>query len=437
MQEKTVSRENLDFDTVDYYKEAALINDPNPYFEYLRAHSPVHKLPHRNIYAVTGYEEAVQVFNDTDTFSALVASSGPFPRLPIEPADDITDQLDRLRPLVPMSDIMMNMDWEDHARNRSLVTRLFTPRRLKQNEEYLRGLADRIIDTFADKGRLELVRDFGAPYTGMAIADLLGVPEEDRGWFYERFNSAPVLAPIEDRGNDGFVDPLGYLEEKFTAYVRDRRDNPRNDVLNEVANATFPDGTLPPLEVSVRTATNLFAAGLDTTARLLASLMQILAEDSSLQARLRSDPKLVPDFVEEGLRLEGPVKTGHRLVLRNTELGGVTLPAGSIVALMNGAMNRDPRRFEAPSEFRLGRRGAREHLAFGRGSHTCPGAALARAENQVAIEHLLGRLGEIRVSEEKHGPPGARRFTHEPTYILRGLQELHLEFTPISRTAKS
>ena len=427
----------LDFDSIDYYEEPALINDPHPYFEHLRAQSPVQKLPHRNVYAVTGYEEAVQVFNDSETYSALIASTGPFPCLPIEPADDITDQLERLRPLVPMSDIMMNMDWEAHARNRSLVTRLFTPRRLKQNEEFLRMMAGKIIDDFADSGRVELVREFGAPYTGMAIADLLGVPEEDRDWFYERFNSAPELAPLADRDKSEFVDPLGYLEEKFTAYVQDRRDNPREDVLNEVANARYPDGTLPPLHVSVRTATNLFAAGLDTTARLLASLMQILAEDADLQSRLREDPKLVPDFVEEGLRLEGPVKTGHRLVLKNTELGGVALPAGSIVALMNGAINRDPRRFDAPSELRLGRRSVREHLAFGRGAHTCPGAALARTENRVAIEVLLGRLGDIHISEEKHGPPNGRRFSHEPTYIMRGLQELHLEFKPLAETAKS
>lgn len=423
-----------DLSKIDYYNESSIINDPHPYFEHLRSQSPVQKLPYYDVYAVTGYEEALQVFNDTDIYSALVASTGPFPALPIEPADDITDQLDALRKLVPMSDLMMNSDWDEHARARSLVTKLFTPRRLKQNEEYLHTLAGGIIEGFAPAGRVELVRDFASPYTGLAIADLLGVPEEDRSWFYEKFNAAPVLAPTNEEDRAQFVNPLAYLDEKFTKYIEDRRKNPREDVLSDVANACYPDGTMPSLEVSVRTATNLFGAGLDTTARLMASLMQILAEDSALQARLRAAPELIPQFIEEGLRLEGPVKTGHRLVLKNTVLGGVELKAGTMVALMNGAMNRDPRRFEAPSELRPGRLGGKEHLAFGRGVHTCPGAALARAENRVAIEQLLLRLDDIKISEEKHGPPGDRRFSHEPTYILRGLQALHLEFRPIQRS---
>ena len=100
--------------------------------------------------------------------------------------------------------------------------------------------------------------------------------------------------------------------------------------------------------------------------------------------------------------------------------------------VLNGAANRDPRRFESPAEFRIDRANAREHLAFGHGVHTCPGAPLARAEARVSIERLLDRMADIRISEAEHGPAGARRYEYAPTYILRGLQKLHLEFTPVA-----
>jgi len=99
--------------------------------------------------------------------------------------------------------------------------------------------------------------------------------------------------------------------------------------------------------------------------------------------------------------------------------------------LLNGAANRDPRRFEAPDEFRIGRPNGKEHIAFGRGNHACPGGPLARVESKVSLERMLDRMRDIRLSEEHHGPPGARRFEYEPTWVLRGLRNLHLEFTPV------
>jgi len=107
-------------------------------------------------------------------------------------------------------------------------------------------------------------------------------------------------------------------------------------------------------------------------------------------------------------------------------VGGVVIPAGTTVMVVNGAANRDPRRFDRPGEFRVERANARQHLAFGHGAHTCPGAPLARAEGRVTIERFLDRTRDIRISEAHHGPPGARRYDYVPTYILRGLTRLHL-----------
>jgi cytochrome P450 len=201
-------------------------------------------------------------------------------------------------------------------------------------------------------------------------------------------------------------------------------------VLSELALAKYPDGTTPdPMEI-VRLTTFLFAAGQDTTARFLASALRIIAENPWIEDRLRADRALVPEFIEEAMRLEGPTKSEGRLVKVSTELGGLHLPAGTPLTLILSAVNRDPRRFEAPNEFRFGRPRAMEHLGFGRGAHTCAGAPLARAETKVSLNRFLDRFSKIAISEEHHGPADARRLRYAETYVFRGLQRLHLDLTP-------
>jgi cytochrome P450 len=228
--------------------------------------------------------------------------------------------------------------------------------------------------------------------------------------------------------------PLEFLYSWFTGYVEDRRREPRNDVLTGLATATFPDGSVPEVIDVVRVAVNLFAAGQETTVRLLGSALQLMAERPHIQEQLRADRELVRNFVEEILRYESPVKGDFRLARVSTTLGGMDVPAGSTVMLLNGAASRDRDRFEDPDEFRIDRDNAREHLAFGRGVHSCVGSQLARAEARVSIERLLDRLGEIRISEEHHGPAGDRRYRYVPTFILRGVTQLHLEFGPAPTT---
>jgi cytochrome P450 len=180
----------------------------------------------------------------------------------------------------------------------------------------------------------------------------------------------------------------------------------------------------------VRVAANIFAAGQETTVRLLAAAVQYLGDHPDLQARLRRERDRIPNFVEEMLRWEGPVKGDFRLARRATTVGGVDIPAGTTVMVLNAAANRDPRKFEHPEVFDPDRENARQHIAFGHGVHVCPGAPLARTEGRVSIEKLLDRMADIRISEEAHGPAGARRYSYVPTYILRGLTRLHIEFAP-------
>lgn len=422
--------DSTDFDSTDFFTDGSVVNDPYPYFEHLRARCPVHRESHHGVVAVTGYDEAVRVYRDHETFSSCNSVTGPFPGLPAEPeGDDIGQLIEQVREQLPMSEHMVTMDPPLHTAHRALLARLLTPRRLKENEEFMWRLADRQIDEFAARGRVELLREYAQPFALLVIADLLGVPEEFHEPFRVRLGLQKVGSLVPDEAVSG--NALEFLEEQFGSFVRERRREPRADVLTALATATFPDGSTPDVTDVVRVATFLFAAGQETTARLLSSVLLVLAEHPDLQALLREDRSLIPAFVEETLRLESPVKSDFRLVRRSTTLHGVDLPAGTTVMLLNGAVNRDPARFEEPDRFRIDRPNAREHLAFGRGVHACPGSPLARVEARVSVERLLDRMADIHLDEAEHGPVSDRRLSYEPTYILRGLTALHLAYTPV------
>jgi cytochrome P450 len=292
-------------------------------------------------------------------------------------------------------------------------------------------LADRQMDEFRAEGRCEFVSEFAKPFAMLVIADLLGVPEEDHEMFRAKLGANRRERTIGSTERDAMAhSPLEFLYQQFGAYIEDRRREPRTDVMTGLATATFPDGSTPEVIDVVRVAANLFAAGQETTVRLLATALQLIAEDPELQRRLRDERGLIPNFIEESLRYESPVKGDFRLSRVPTNVGGVDLPAGTTVMVLNGAANRDPRQFPDPDRFAVDRANARQHLAFGHGVHTCPGAPLARAEARVSLERLLDRMTDITVSDAEHGPAGARRYEYAPTYILRGLTKLHLEFTP-------
>jgi cytochrome P450 len=261
----------------------------------------------------------------------------------------------------------------------------------------------------------------------LVIADLLGVPEEDHETFREELQG-------EERPTKGELThkPLEFLYDRFTKYIEDRRTEPRADVMTELAHATFPDGSLPPVDDVMRISANLFAAGQETTARMMGTALRVIGERPELQQQLRDRRELIPRFIEECVRIESPLQGQFRMARVPTTVGGVDVPAGGSVFVMPGAANRDPRQFPDPAEFKLDRANGRQHVGFGFGIHTCAGAPLARAEGNVSINRVLDRMADIRISEAKHGPSGARRYEYTPIYLLRGLERLHLEFTPVA-----
>jgi cytochrome P450 len=418
--------EMSDFETANFYTDQSVFDDPHPYYNQLRSKCPVFREPHFGTMMVTGLQEGLEVYRQPDAFSSCVALNGPIPALPFEPkGDDISEELSQHRNTLPWSRHFITFDEPEHTAHRNLLTRLLTQNRLKQSQKYLQRTVDLLIDRIIDNSPCEIVSQYAYPATTLVVMEMLGVPEMDRLEFLFQLG-----APKDDVGSADHLnrpDPMKYLEARFTTYLQERQRQPRDDLMSELVQSRFKDGSQPEFAELLKIAVFLFAAGQDTASKLITSSLKTLGECPHLQQRLRAEPHRIPDFIEEVLRTQTPARVNFRLARRTAEIAGVTVPAGTVVTVALGAANRDPRHFEEPDEFRLGRANVRDHIAFGRGLHACPGAPWARLEAQITLERFLARTSEIRISEAAHGPANARRFHYAPTYLLYGLMTLHLE----------
>jgi cytochrome P450 family 150 subfamily A5 len=422
----------IDIDGPNFFTDSELLADPYAYLAAMRGECPVRREKHHDVVMVTGYEESLAVYNDAERYSSCTSVTGPFARFPVPlEGEDISGLIAEHREKLPMNDQLPTMDPPVHTQHRGLLTTMITPIRLRENEEFMQRLCARQYEAaLGPDGRCEFIGDFASPFVMLVIADLLGVPESDHPEFVQAVLHGEAGTMIgSSKGDTIKHSPLEYLYAKFSAYIEDRRREPRGDVLSRLAAATFPDGSLPEVIDVVRVAANLFAAGQETTIRLLSSAVKILAEDRELQARLRADRGLLRNFIEETLRWESPVRGDFRLSKVPVTVGGVDLPAGTTLMLINAAANRDPRQFADPDAFDVDRDNARFHFAFGRGVHICPGAALARTEARISLGQLLERTTDIWIDEDFHGPAGDRRYSYIPTFILRGLSRLHIGYT--------
>ena len=414
----------------DYFADISICRAPYDYFREIQKIGPVVQLKSDDILMVTGYDECIEVLRNNKDFSSYNSSVGAAYPLPFEPVgEDISEQMEAHKDDMPHGELLVNLDGVRHAELRSIMNPLFTPTRLKANEEFITEYAKEVVREVVQQGGCEFVRDVATPFVTMVVADLLGVPAEDRSKFREVIDAAPRPGSMtEDSNTEEFTGPLEFMARFFAEYIMDRRNNPRDDVLTQLSTTTYPDGTLPDLKDLVTLAGTIFGAGQDTSAKLLSSAMRYLAEKPELQEQLRSDLKLVPAFVEEVLRLEGSTKATFRLARRDTQIGDFSVPAGKRLVVAMAAANRDPRRWENPDQFQLNRPRVREHLSFGRGVHTCAGAPLARSELRIIIEQFLAQTSHIEFSEEHHGKPPERQLEYDPSYFIRGLSWLYLNF---------
>lgn len=415
----------------DYFTDHLILKDPYQYFETLRARGPVYRHPDSGIVFVTGFDESLEILRNPADFSSAIAPQGAALPLPFEPEGaDITAQIEAHRAQFIGGDLLVAYDDQQHDFSRSVISRLFTPMRLKGMEAYITEVADRMVREVVAKGGCDLISEIATPFVTLIIADLLGVPDADRQVFMDAIAAGPGAGSLNPEDAVDQNNPLVLMGTYFYQYVTYRRENPRDDMLSELSNATYPDGSTPDALEIVRLATFLFAAGQDTSAKLLGNTVRHIVEEPGLQRKLRDDPSLIPRLLEEVLRLEGSTKATFRLARRDTRIGDMEIPAGTKVFVGLAAANRDPRRWESPQELRLDRERAREHLGFGRGMHVCAGAPLARVEVRIILERLLAHTSDIDLSEERHGPRGKRNLEYEPSFIIRGLEALHLTLKP-------
>jgi len=278
-----------DHSDLDFFRGNELVNDPYPYFDWLRERGPIHREPRYGTYMVTGYEEACAIYTDPDTFSSCNSVTGPFPGFPVplEGRDEreVRDLVERHRHELPFSDQIITMDPPEHRNHRHLLMRQLTPKRLKENEDFVWRLADRQIDELVARGECEFIGDYANPFTLFVIADLLGVPEDEHEDFREAMARRPHGDAAGSTSETMSQNPLAWLYDRFSGYIEDRRREPREDVLAALATTTFPSGNLPEVIDVVRVAANVFASGQETTVLLLGSALQRMTSGSRAAPR--------------------------------------------------------------------------------------------------------------------------------------------------------
>jgi len=380
------------------YNPAVPIPDPFTPLARLAAECPVHHFPGLDL--VTGYENVANVFRDHETFS----SRSPRPLPPGEVQH------------------IVHLDGDEHTRVRKLVNKAFTERAVAATAPTIQAVATELIDAFAPRGHADLVRELSAPMPAIVFLGLLGVPADDREQF---------LAWADDAIATSHTSEPPKSDPEFRAYVleqvRQRRENPGDDFVSKLVTAQETSGTggveaLSDAE-AVAMVRILIVAGTETTTNALSTLLHRLLAERALWERVLDDCSLVPAAVEEALRIDPPLNWVPRIAGHDTEVGGETITAGTMVANSVGQANHDPSVFENPERFDLDRSREAPHFTFGYGKHFCVGAPLARLELRIALETLLDRLPDLRLAPD---------YVFEPRgpLMMRGAKELPVTFTP-------
>ncbi|MDE0885481.1 MAG: cytochrome P450 [Myxococcota bacterium] len=400
--------------------DPAVQAQPWEYNDLLVSQAPVHRDANTGLVLVSSYEWVSHVLAHHESFSnrfMLLMGGGAKAKVP-EAVSEI------MKEGYPPVDTMLTADPPEQRRFRSLVNKGFTVRSVGRLGTRVENLVSDLIDAFAGDGRVELRSQFAVPLPLTLIAEQLGVPQEDLGKFR--------------KWSDGFVAQLSGMatpEEQVEAWklivefqkyfekvLEDRADNPRNDIISALVTARV-EGEKP-LDTAecLSILQQLLVAGNETTASTLCEGMRLLVENPEQLERLREEPTLIPNAVEEMLRLTTPTANMWRVCLEETEIGGVSIPAGSGMLVRYSAANRDPAIFPDPHRFDVARPNAGEHLAFGAGVHFCLGAQLARTELVKGFEALIERLPNPRFPEGSPPPE------YPPNILLRGMTALPLEF---------
>jgi cytochrome P450 len=388
---------------------------PYPFFAAVRAECPVMKVKGQDHYVVSRHEDIVYVTRHPEIFSNKHSVFTPEGHLRAATLEDLEED----RPWA-----IATSDPPQHTRKRKITHEILKPGRLPQYEQMITTIVDEIVDGFVMRGECEFVRDFAETLPARVMWGILALPEADRdkALKWRKFEGFGFRwAPPEMQAES--ADIVREVAEYMRAAVLDRYENPGDDNLSEWirAHAASNGGVLDEANV-VTDATTLIFGGLATSSNMFANVMYLLLQFPEQLAAVRADHERIPHAIEEALRVESPVQQTPRICLRDTELGGVTIPAGAPVLLAWGSANRDEDVFAASDAFDIDRPELRKHIAFGHGAHFCLGAQLARLEGRIGFERLFDRVGDIRIA------PGSPEIVNKDSVQNRCPSALHLQF---------
>ena len=350
-----------------------VIADPYPVYRQLRDHAPVYWSPQASTWVLSRYDDVAAALIDPATYSS---ASGIFPTPP---------GVDMTQLFLPM---LIMSDPPRHTQLRHLVSKAFTPRRIAGVEARIQTLVNNLLDQVSGAGTWDFVSGFAGPLPAIVIADMLGVPREDRDRFRTWSTTLIQSNPIRGEFGPG-LDAAAALYEYFSAFLAERRAHPRDDLMTALVQAEV-DGEYLSEEELLGFCLLLLIAGHETTTNLLSNSAVVLAQHSESRRQLADNPALVPAAVEELLRYDSPVQGLGRTLTRQVDLHGQPMKAGDTVLLLFGSANRDDHAFPDADRFDINRRPERQ-VAFGRGIHFCLGASLARLEARIALQALLAR----------------------------------------------
>ena len=406
---------------------------PYPAYAHLRQDHPVQWLEGLQAYAVTRYEDVLDVLRRPEEFSSA-RQSGPGAatnlarRVKDDPSfsEEVRNLASRRFGIAASSPVLVNADPPIHTRQRRLLNRAFSPRRVAVLQPSIQELTDRLVDGFASDGRADIVTQLAMPLPMTVIARALGIDHVDLGtlkrWSdsFVKANGNPHLSEEEIAA---LFRDMNDCYDAFTEALESRRESPRDDLISDVAHAQLDGEELTPNE-QLQITTLFLIGGNETTTSLIASAVLAVLRDRPLRDKLASDPALVPVFVEEVLRLEPPVQGLFRIACSDVEVGGTHIPKDSFLWLVYASCNRDETVFSDAEELSWERADSRPHMSFGGGPHFCMGSNLARAEARIALETLLRRLPDIKLA------PGEVGDQYYPNLVQHALTRLDVRFTP-------
>ncbi|MCH8995266.1 MAG: cytochrome P450 [Chloroflexi bacterium] len=387
--------------------------NPYPLYRQLREQDPVHRSELMDGWVLTRYDDVVAVLKDARFSANRRKARNRF-------AQQAVAMEEQAGPLA-RANTMLSSDPPDHTRLRGLVGKAFTLRVVETMRSHIQEIVDDLLDAVQETGRMDIIQDLAYPLPVIVIAEMLGIPPEQRDTF-KRWSDdlvatlgGPLVSPETLERGRGSAEEMG---EYFHGVIEQRRREPKDDLLSGLI-AAEERGEVLSEEELLATCMLLLAAGNETTTNLIGNGMLALFRNPDQFEKLRADPSLTESAIEEFLRYDGPVQGTGRVAKEEIEIGGQVIEEGQLAFCMLGAANRDPAQFSNPEDLDITRQDNR-HIAFGFGIHFCLGAPLARMEAQIAFPTLLRRMPNLRLVDNDVEWGGS--------FILRGLKRLPAAF---------